>query len=271
MSAEQEDRLRKLEIVPAPVPPPSGGLLARFPLPAPTGGTIGAVGQTITFSTTGQLVENVRILGLAMIRAPGITFRRCLFEGPTGPVGNDQAGSNGEQIQIRAISAAGTVTFDRCEIRKNGWRAGLLSEAPNLQMRGCHVHDNGGTQPAEWNLQHGVYWAAGGGLIVDSLIENNRTFGVQMYPGPVGAVMRHTMVRRNRKGGLVISDNSRDCLVEDCAFGENETFGLEGYNLPATQHNVARANYIWGNKQGPTAGSGIAITGSILTAPPADW
>lgn len=90
----------------------------------------------------------------------------------------------GEQVQVWLQGA--NLELNTSEVRDNAYHAGIYAyKATNARILRDYVHDNGDrTQPNQANLDHGIYFDSGSGLVANNVIEHNYAHGVQLYPSP---------------------------------------------------------------------------------------
>ena len=223
-------------------------------------GTYGARGTVTALDRNGTATAPISFVAqpgepaptiLGQVRVEGNHRRLCglLFEGPTGPVPNGTASSKGgEDVQVWIMGD--DVELSRSEVRGNRWHAGVyLYRALNARIVGNYVHDNGQFgKPAMANLDHGIYFESGSGLIADNLIEHNVAHGVQLYPEPSNVTVRNNTITGHGRAAIIFGERaSANEVVDNVITGNHE--GIRTWELTGTG-NVVRSNRIWGNANG---------------------
>jgi hypothetical protein len=144
--------------------------------------------------------------------------------------------------------------------------------ASDIQLIGNWIHHNGVRE----DLDHGIYWHTGNGLIANNVIEANRAFGVHLYPNADDVVVTSNTIVYNGRSGIIVAGDSRatsdrNLLVANIlAF--NAEFGIRTYWSAAVgTGNTAQANLGHRNAEGDFAtGSkarGIVMSDSVIAAP----
>jgi Right handed beta helix region/Protein of unknown function (DUF1565) len=223
-------------------------------------GTYGARGTVTALDRNGTAAAPISFVAqpgepaptiLGQVRVEGNHRRLCglLFEGPTGPVPNGTASSKGgEDVQVWIMGD--DVELSRSEVRGNRWHAGVyLYRALNARIVGNYVHDNGQFgKPAMANLDHGIYFESGSGLIADNLIEHNVAHGVQLYPEPSNVTVRNNTITGHGRAAIIFGERaSANEVVDNVITGNHE--GIRTWELTGAG-NVVRSNRIWGNANG---------------------
>jgi len=202
------------------------------------------------------------ILGALFLDGDNLILSGLLFDGPTGRVTTQTTENpNGEQSQL-FIEGANNVEVSHCVIRNNGYHAGIfLANAYNARIIGNYIHDNGRFgNPAGANLDHGIYFASGSGLIANNLIEHNYAWGVHLYPSASNVTVQQNTIIKNGRSGVII-DN--DCETPGCspqptnnlvvnniiAFNKHHAF-QSSIRLTGATGNVIKNNLFWGNEAG---------------------
>jgi hypothetical protein len=223
-------------------------------------GTYGARGTVTALARSGSAAARIsfvaepgapapRILG--QLRVEGNHRRLCglLFEGPTGPVPKGTASSKGgEDVQVWIMGDG--VELSRSEVRGNRWHAGVyLYEAKDARIVGNWVHDNGQFgNPAMANLDHGIYFESGSGLVADNLIEHNLAHGVQLYPEPARVTVRNNIITGHGRAAIIFGERAAaNQVVGNLITGNHE--GVRTWELSGTG-NAVRDNRIWSNRNG---------------------
>lgn len=226
-------------------------------------GTYGARGRILRLARTNLRVEGdpsgpqPRVLGQVRLDAEGVTVSGLIFDGPTGgvaPTSADNPGGEDVQVWMRADR---TAILDS-EVRNNRWHAGVfVSEgADDVRIARNNIHDNGGFGvPAQANLDHGVYFGSGSGRVTDNRIEDNLSYGVQLYPMARDVVVADNTITGNGRGGIIVAErSSQNSILRNQVSGNR--VGIRTYDLTGAG-NVARDNRVSGNWEanfGETAG-----------------
>ena len=191
-----------------------------------------------------------RVLGQLRVEGDHVQVRGLLVDGPTGPVAertHDNPG--GEEVEVW-IRGSDTLLEDS-EVRQSHWHAGIYVSdgVSDVSVVHNHIHHNGAFgDPAQSNLDHGVYWDAGAGLIADNLIDHNLAYGVHLYPSASRVVVARNTITGHGKGGVIVSERSRQNLIEENAISRNGV-GIRSWQLTG-EGNVARRNRVWDNPGG---------------------
>lgn len=135
------------------------------------------------------------------------------------------------------------------------------------------IHHNG----THDDYDHGIYWADGsGGRIVNNLIEENRAFGIQIYPDADRIVVANNTVLGNGRSGIVIGGESGQAaegiVVANNLLVRNVEFGIRSYwGGRVGQGNLVTANLGFGNGKGDFAegffGEGLVYEDNISADP----
>ena len=208
----------------------------------------GSPGAPISFvSEPGEPAPTI----LGQVRVEGDHRRLCglRFEGPTGPIANGTASSEGgEDVQLWIMGDQ--VELTRSEVLGNRWHAGVyLFRAEQTRLIGNYIHDNGQFgRPAMANLDHGIYFESGSGLIADNLIEHNLAHGIQLYPGPANVTVRGNTITGHGRAAIIFGERAAaNDVVDNLITGNHE--GIRTWQLSGTG-NVVRGNRLWGNRNG---------------------
>jgi type III secretion system FlhB-like substrate exporter len=237
-------------------------------------GSYGARGTITSFTSTGTSSSPVTIknypgdakptiLGQFRVTGSYQTVLGFVFDGPTGvlPSGN-------QDVQVWLNGSSNTIFSDN-EVRNNDWHAGIfVSRVTNAQILRSYIHDNGQfTDPTMANLDHGIYWYDGSGLIANNIIEHNYAYGIQLYSAPNNVrVLNNTIVGQTGRGGIIIGSAAANSVIANNIISGNG-FGINVYSVTGT-NNIADTNLFWNNSGGNiTGGTGLTITNSISGNP----
>jgi parallel beta-helix repeat protein len=209
----------------------------------------GTAGAPITF--VGMPGEELpRVLGQLRIDGDYVNVRRLLADGPTGAVAQvTPENPGGEDVEVW-IRGSHSMLADS-EVRNSHWHAGVyVSEgAQDVSVLRNHIHDNGNFgNPAQANLDHGIYWDSGSGRIAGNLVEHNHAFGVHLYPDATGVVVEDNTIRNNGRDGVIVSERSSHNLITGNLVSGNR-LGIRSYELTGAG-NVVRDNQVWANHEG---------------------
>jgi Right handed beta helix region len=229
----------------------------------------GAPGAPITIKgpTSGPPVDFV---GATRINGSHLVFANLHFKGPTGPVlprTSDNPG--GEEVLVAVYGDNVSLRHD--EVSGDHWHAGVyVAGAQDLRITGSFIHDNGDrSDPAQANLDHGIYWADGSGIVANDLIEHNLAFGVHLYPsaGPV-TVANNTIVA-NGRSGVIVSAHSFHCVVVNNIVFGNVQNGIRSSSDLAGNGNAVLGNLLWANgeRNFGTDLTGLAVSGNVTADP----
>lgn len=228
-------------------------------------GTYGARGTVSWVRSSGAAGSPVTIMGepgaakptiLGQFRVSGNHVRACglLFEGPTGPIVNGTASSKGgEDVQV--FIYGDDVAIVGCEVRNNAWHAGIyLWDADRAQIVDNYVHHNGSSDPAQANLDHGIYFGSGSGLVARNKVENNVAYGVHLYPQTTDVKVADNTITGNGRGGVILSEDvARTEIVGNVITNNRE--GIRTWDLRGSG-NVAHDNRVFGNWGGDLRNTG---------------
>jgi Right handed beta helix region len=212
------------------------------------------------------------ILGVTYISGQYNRFHGFVFDGPSGQVFTPTATNPRGEGDLVHVYGRG-VEIARSEVRNSAYHAGIYLEGDptnfNARLIANYIHDNGDrTDPAQANLDHGVYWGRGkGGLIVNNIIERNVARGLQLYPSANGITVAHNTIVRNGKAGIQLGTDAANNVIVDNLIAHNP-YGLYAYKLTGTG-NVGRNNLFFGNGThwGSYGGASVSLTGSITADP----
>jgi Periplasmic copper-binding protein (NosD) len=218
----------------------------------------GASDNPITF--TGPAGgERPRILGHLRLDGDYVHVRRVLVDGPTGRVAATN-GDNpaGEDVGVW-MRGNGTLLADS-EVRDSLWHAGIfVSNGQDVSIENNYIHDNGNfSEPAQSNLDHGIYWSSGSGRVIGNRIEHNVAYGVQLYPEADNVLVQDNHISGHARGGLIIAEQAANNLIVGNSITANRE-GIKTYALTGTG-NVARDNRVWANSEANYGNtSGLAL------------
>ncbi len=141
-----------------------------------------------------------------------------------------------------------------------------MADATNVRIVGNYIHDNGDrSDSSQANLDHGVYWSSGSGVVANNVIENNFAYGVHLYPNASGVLVEQNTIVGNDKGGVIIAEAAANNRVINNVVANNALSGIKGYALTGGG-NVAQRNVVWANGRN-FEGTGIALSSNIEADP----
>jgi hypothetical protein len=205
----------------------------------------GTAGAPITFRGAPG-APRPRILGQLRVDGDHVHVRRVLLDGPTGRVaaaGEDNPGGEDVQLWMRGD---GAVLADS-EVRGSLWHAGVfVSDGRGIRVERNWIHHNGDFgDPAQSNLDHGVYWSSGSGAVVGNRIERNLAYGVHLYPEGHHVLVARNRISRHGRGGIIVAERAAHNVITANEVTANRE-GIKSYALTG-RGNVVRANRVWGN------------------------
>jgi parallel beta-helix repeat protein len=214
----------------------------------------GTAGAPITF--IGQ--KRPKVIGAFVVDGDHVRVRGIVFAGPTGRVydRDDELGGEADQVTVTGDA----VEISNCEIRNNRGHAGIfLNEAERVRIMGNYIHHNGNFgNPAQANLDHGIYFGSGSGVIANNVVENNYAFGVHLYPQPHDVLVTHNTIVGNGRSGVIVANDSTNIRVVNNIIARNAQRGVSGYELTGT-HNVVENNLFWANRDDAAGGGGLTL------------
>ncbi len=201
------------------------------------------------------------ILGYFPIGGQYIVISGLLFDGPTGLVNANPPNPAVERSPIAVYGS--NVEINHSEIRNSLSRAGIyLQDAYNTRLIGNYIHDNGNfSDPGTANLDHGIYFGSGSGLIANNLIERNYAFGVHLYPSASNVIVQQNTIVRNGRSGVIIGGWTTNCpntgcppqptnnLIVNNIIAFNAYYAFQSFELTTTGH-IIKNNILWGNAGG---------------------
>lgn len=224
-------------------------------------GSYGRRGRTLTARRSGTVDAPITITGpprgsrpviRGFVRVAGshLSFSRLVFDGPTGPVQPARPGNpSGEQV---LVSISGDdVTISDSVVRDSAWHAGIYVDGSrSARLVRNHIYGNGNrSDRAHANVDHGIYWARGSGLVANNVIERNVARGIQLYPAARGVLVTHNTVLANGRAGIQVGDEATRNIVADNIVAFNRGSGIRSSDLRRSRNHVIN-NLVWGNGDG---------------------
>jgi hypothetical protein len=242
-------------------------------------GTYGAMGTVTAIDVSGTAAAPITIMGhpadpkptlagYVKITGSHLRLSSILFDGPTGRVlPTSSANPKGEEVQVSVMYGT-DVEIRRSEVRDNAWHAGIFVwSATNVRLVGNHIHDNGDrTDASQANLDHGIYWCSGSGIVANNVIENNLSYGVHLYPEAAGVTVKHNTIVGNDKGGVILAEAVSSNRIVNNVVAGNASYGIRGYGITGSG-NVAQGNVLWANGGRSLDGAGIALASNLEQDP----
>jgi hypothetical protein len=138
-----------------------------------------------------------RILGQLEMSGNYVTVQGLLFDGPAGVIDGLKA------IMVRIDGDHAVLTRD--EIRDGQDQGVYLETAVAARVVDDYIHDNGDfADPGQANLDHGIYFASGSGLVAGNVVAHNYAYGIQLYPGPTHVTVTGNVVYGHGRGGVIV-------------------------------------------------------------------
>jgi hypothetical protein len=186
-----------------------------------------------------------RVLGQLEVAGNWVTVDHLLFDGPAGVLAGLKA------IMVR-VDGDHVRLVDN-EIRRGQNQGVYLETAEHALVAGNYVHDNGDfADPARANLDHGIYFASGSGVVEGNVLAHNYAYGMQLYPSARSVVVRDNVIYGQGRAGVLVasapgSPAPRDNLIATNLFADN---ALGAVQVLAPARAAVRSNLMLG---GPAA------------------
>jgi parallel beta-helix repeat protein len=245
-------------------------------------GSYGGEGQVTYFSRAGSAGKPVawarypgdtapRLLGKYQVRSSANyqRFTQVLIDGPTGDVGGNGVGGNSVLFAIQGDD----VRLDHSEVRGSLGHAGVYidAEAARVQIDHDWIHDNGAFGvPAQANIDHGIYFGSGSGLIENNVIEHNYARGVSLHYSPHDATVRNNTIVRNGREGVLVNGGANLVVANNVIAENGHAGGRAGLNYYAGSGSTrAVHNLFWDNAGGSIVNSSGSIpqSGNVTANP----
>lgn len=230
-------------------------------------GTYGKRGGSTTISASGAPADHItimgvpgeappRILGSTYVKAHDVTLSGLFFDGPTGPGSSSPSTStnpDGEGILVW-LEGRGLELTDS-DVSHGRAQGVFLTNAEDARVTDNHIHGNGNfANPAVANLDHGLYFESGSGLVARNVIDHNLAYGVQLYPSAHDVLVAGNVMFGHGRGGIIIGGvpdkplpaNNR---VVGNVLARNAWRGIGSYG-PLGVSNVVEGNLSWANGEG---------------------
>ena len=240
-------------------------------------GTYGRRGTRLSFHRGGTASSPVtvrgasedsrpRILGHLRIDADHVRLSNLVMDGPTGRVlPPTTTNPRGEEVEVWV--RGNDVELRACEVRNDAWHAGVFVTGSDVRILRCHIHDNGDpNDPRGANLDHGIYWDAGSGVVANNLIDSNLAFGVHLYRAPAGVAVVNNTIVRNGRSGVIVSARATRNLIANNIVAFNARPGI-AFNLSGVGNRVV-GNLFWANGVGALASTkGLETSDNVVADP----
>jgi len=237
-------------------------------------GTYGAVNTWAPMYTSGNASSRITlqgypgeakpvIRGLLAIDGDYNTVSGLVFDGPAGVIDGQK------QVTLWVDGDHAIVSGN--EIKENHQQGIYIETAEDVKIVGNYIHDNGVfADPGRANLDHGIYFASGSGLIADNVIEHNYAFGIHLYPSPHDVVVEHNTIVGHGKAGIIVGaepgypapTNNR---IVNNILASNSQNAVTSYG-PIGTGNTVQNSIFWANgTSGAT--TGLTVSGTIASNP----
>lgn len=181
-----------------------GGLNETFPM------AMKQPGPRITLRAQDYATKPT-IVGQLSLSGDSITASGMIFRGPAGCespppepcVALAPLVINGSDVEVNRSEVKGSASHEGIHVGNE-----LELPAPvNVRLVRNYVHDNGlRTDRTRANLDHGINWFKGSGLIANSIIANNYSYGVHLAPYVNGVRVTLNTIVGNGRSGVTIGD-----------------------------------------------------------------
>jgi hypothetical protein len=227
----------------------------------------GAAGRPLIVAGAESGDERPELRGALRVDADHVALRGLTFAGPTGAVSERSADNpDGEDVVV-ALRGTG-VELSGSEVRDGRWHAGVYAEdVRDVRIVANHIHDNGAAdRPQQANLDHGIYFHSGTGLVASNLVSDNVAFGIQLFPGARRATVAYNTVTGNGAGGVIVAGRTAGSDIAFNVLANNRGPGLRSFELRG-EDNRARGNLVWGNGGASGLTDGLSVTASLEADP----
>jgi hypothetical protein len=172
------------------------------------------------------------------------------------------------------VSAAHHVEIFKNEIM-NAFMSGIYvgderDHSEDVSIISNFIHDNG----THANLDHGIYFGYGSGLIANNLVVHNLAQGIKLAPDAQATIATANTVVGNGRSGVLVGgedkSSSNDNLVVNNIVGFNDGWGIRTYwEEAAGSGNLAMRNLVFANRAGAFwfPGGGMVERQSIRSDP----
>jgi len=237
-------------------------------------GTYGAVNTSASMETSGRAFSRITLQGYPGEAKPVIlgqlaivgdynTLAGLVFDGPAGVIDGRQ--------QITVWVEGDHSIVSRNEVRENDSQGIYIETAEDVKIVGNYIHGNGNVaDPAVANLDHGIYFASGSGLIADNVIKHNYAFGVHLYPSPHDVLVEHNTIVGHGKAGVIVGAEPgapapKNNRIVNNIIASNSENAVTSHG-PIGTGNKVQSNVFWANGTGG-ATKGLTISGTIASNP----
>lgn len=227
-------------------------------------GTYGERGGSTTITAPGTRADRItitgvpgearpRILGSTYLKSHHVTLSGLFFDGPAGP-GSSSPGTRtnprGEGILVW-LEGRGLELADS-DVSNGRAQGVFLTGAEGARVTGNHIHGNGNfAEPAVANLDHGVYFESGYGVVAHNVIDHNLAYGVQLYPSAHDVLVESNVITGHGRGGIIVGGVEgkpppAGNRITGNVLAHNRRRAVESYG-PVGAGNVVERNLSWAN------------------------
>jgi hypothetical protein len=163
-----------------------------------------------------------------------------------------EASANVDSVLIY-VSGAHQVEILRNEILNSSLSGIYVGDegdrSEDISIIGNFIHDNG----THTNLDHGIYFGYGSGLIANNLVVHNLAQGIKLGPDAQATIATANTVTGNGRSGVLVGGDenwsSNDNLVVNNIVAFNDGWGIRTYwEQEVGSRNVALRNLVFANR-----------------------
>jgi hypothetical protein len=235
----------------------------------------GTAASPITFIGDPAASSRPTILGYNVLQGAHVRVWNLDFAGPTGVMPNE-----GTQ-EVMIWMHANDQQVNDSEVSNSQWHAGIyVDNGDGDKIIGDWVHGNGAfSDSSQANEDQGIYWDASTGttpgVIADCLVQENYSFGIQLYPNAVGVdVEWNTIVANGTSsggGGIVVDSAASNNTIQNNIIASNTGHGgvFQG-GVYTGSNNLIQNNDIYGNTglSWPSSAGTLTVgSGNVTTDP----
>lgn len=186
------------------------------------------------------------VRGQFRVFASHVGVSRLLFDGPTGRIARGTSDSrNREDVQVWLFGS--DISLVESEVRHNGWHAGVyVYRSERVRILRNFIHDNGQfDRPEMANLDHGIYFDSGSGVVANNLLVDNLAHAVQLYTAPHDVRVVHNTIMGQGRAAVIVAARARRNVIANNLIVRNRE-GIRAFELSG-RRNLVTGNLIWGN------------------------